>query len=262
MPLQLGKKPFVPDDRDFKLSALQQAAAPLPTPPYRFGHGLAFKDWKMLGNGPDDTVRAGFQGCGCCVWSDAGHATMLVNKLAGHPVGVDGYAVVQDYSDNTGYVVGDDNTDQGTEIREALKFRRSTGTLDSAGTRHKIGAYVSINPKDWDELMQAVYAFTVVSIGFEVPETIWDQFDNHEPWDVVDPDAEIIGGHDIPIVGRYSLTHGGAVSWARRVGFTRAFYETYNDEGWAMIFPEELKNGKTWRGYDVTQLNAWLSALT
>jgi hypothetical protein len=42
---------------------------------------------------------------------------------------------------------------------------------------------------------------------------------------------------------------------------TREFYETYNDESWAMIYPEELRAGKTERGIDLTQLNALLQTL-
>ena len=81
MPLKLGKKPFASDERDFEVAALAEAH-PLPTPPPRFGHGHAFTDWLMLGNGPDDTVREGFQGAGDCVLAGADHETMLTNKLA------------------------------------------------------------------------------------------------------------------------------------------------------------------------------------
>ena len=214
---------------------------PWPKVPTRFGHGSAFKDWKMLGNGPDDTVEPGFQGCGDCAWAGPAHETMLTNKLAGKSVAFDGKCVVADYSAATGYVIGDDSTDQGTAVRDMLKFRRSTGVQDVHGNRHKIGAYVRLNAKDWDELMQAVYVFTCVGLGFEVPATqdFWDQFDNHEPWDVTDENASIEGGHYVPAVGRSGKTTLGAVSWARRQGMTQAFYTAYNDESWAIVFPEE-----------------------
>jgi hypothetical protein len=42
---------------------------------------------------------------------------------------------------------------------------------------------------------------------------------------------------------------------------TRPFYEMYNDETWAIVFPEELRDGKTERGLDLTALNAALQAL-
>jgi hypothetical protein len=87
-----------------------------------------------------------------------------------------------------------------------------------------------------------------------------DQFDAGEPWDVV-PGATIEGGHYVPVVGRSNPTHCGVVSWAKRQGMSRAFYETYNDEAWAIVFPEELRNGKSERGMDLAQLNAALANL-
>lgn len=257
---KLGKKPFVPDERDFKFSALKEGID-LPTPPKQFGHGLAYKDWLMLGNGPDDSVEPGFEGCGDCVLADAGHITMLTNKMAGHPVKITGKEVVADYSAITGYVIGDDSTDMGTEMREALQYRRKTGIMDANGKRHKIGAFVSIDPKDVDELVQAVYVFTAVCIGFEFPDFAWDQFDNHEVWDVIDGDSQMVGGHDVPVVGRAYEGNIGVVTWAERHGMTPAFYEACNDETWAVIYPEELRNGKTERGFDLTQLNAMLASL-
>ena len=260
--LKLGKKPPTPDHRDITFKAVT-AGLPLPSPPSRFGHGLAFKDWQMLGNGPDETVASGFEGCGDCVFAGADHEHMLATKLGTwgkHPASFTGASTVSDYSAVTGYVLGDDSTDQGTEVREALKYRRSTGVIDANGVRHKIGAYVSINPTDWHELMQAVYIFSAVGIGFEFPDSAWQQFDDHLPWDVVDG-ASIEGGHYVPVFGRNSTSTGGCVSWARRQGFTRDFYEAYNDESWAIVFPEEIRNGMTERGFTLEQLNAALAEL-
>jgi hypothetical protein len=42
---------------------------------------------------------------------------------------------------------------------------------------------------------------------------------------------------------------------------TRSFYQKYNDETWAFIFPDELSKGKTERGMDITQLETQLNAL-
>ncbi len=260
MTLHLGKRPFVPDERDFKFAALLEAA-PLPTPPHRFGHGLAFRDWMMLGNGPDETVRPGFQGAGDCVFAGGCHETMLTTKLGGHPAAFTGANAISDYSAVTGYVIGDDATDLGTDVREALKYRRATGLVDAAGKRHRIGAYVSINPKSWDELMQAVYVFTAVGMGFEFPDSAMDQFDQGLPWDVVPGEPKPSEGHYVPVIGRNAKSTGGCISWARRVGFTRDFYETYNDEAWAIVFPEELRSGKTERGYDLAALNVMLAGL-
>jgi hypothetical protein len=263
--LRLGKKPATEDVRDFKFANLF-AGVTMPTPPNRFGHGTLFHstEWQMYGNGPDDTVEPGFGGCGDCVFAGAAHEVMLTNKIGGHPVPkFTGKNVVSDYSAVTGYVVGDDQTDQGTDVRQALSYRRKTGVVDAAGTRHKIGAYVSIAAKNWDELMEAVYVFSAVGIGFEFPSYAMDQFDQGQPWDVVDPNAQIEGGHYVPVVGRSSKNVAGVVTWGRRQGMTREFYETYNDEAWAIVYPEELRAGtlKNERGFDLSALNQALASL-
>lgn len=248
--MKLGKKPFVPSPHDFKMSAVLQAQPELPPPPNRFGHGLIFKDWRMLGN---DAV-------GDCVWAGLAHQAMLSNKLAHKTVVFSDKSVISDYSAGAGYDPHDPSTDQGTEVRVALSYARRTGVLDARGKRHKIGAYVSIDPHDWDELMLATYYFDSVGIGFEFPDSAMDQFDDGLPWDVV-PGAQIEGGHYVPNVGRNSKSTGGVVSWARRVGMTRDFYETYNDESWAIISPESLRNGKNERGLDLAALNSLLATL-
>lgn len=261
MPLCLGKKPAAPSDTDFLFKAVRRRIT-MPTPPRRFGHGYAYQDWLMLGNGPDPTVRPGFGGAGCCVLSDAGHATMLTNRLARKKVTITGKETIADYSAVTGYVLGDDSTDNGTEMRDAFAYRRSTGILDANGDRHKIGAYVSIIPQDWDELRLATYVFTAVSIGFEFPTTAWAQFDAGEPWDPVDMDGSTIeGGHDVPVVGFATTDRCGVISWGKRQGMTRRFYQEYNDETWCTIFEEELRRGKTYRGFSLENLQAMLAQL-
>lgn len=248
--MKLGKRPFVPDDRDFRAAALFEAAPPLPTPPDRFGHGLAFRDWGMLGN----------DRYGDCVFAGGGHETMLTTKLGGHPAKFTDAGVLSDYSAVTGFDPADPSTDQGAYPRDAAKYRKATGLVDADGRRHKIAAYVSINPNDFDELVQAVYVFTAVGIGFEFPDSAMDQFNHGLPWDVVEG-AKIEGGHYVPVVGRNARSTLGVVSWGRRVGMTRAFYEKYADEAWAYIFPDELRAGHTSRGFSLAQLEAWLQAL-
>lgn len=257
--LKLGKKPASHDDRDLLFSRFLVSAT-LPKVPARFGHGTAYSNWQMLGNGPDDSVEPGFQGAGDCVFAGAAHESMLWNKLGGKKVTFTGANAISDYSAVTGYVVGDDNTDQGTDVRTALKYRVKTGVIDSKGIRHKIAAYVKLDPKNWDQLMEAAYIFGVVGIGFEFPDSAMDQFNQNKDWDVVQG-AQIEGGHYVPVVGRTSTLKGGAVSWAKRQGFTKAFYEAYNDETWALVSQEELKNGKNERGFDFAGLNTALSQL-
>lgn len=254
MTVKLGKREFTQDDRDLILEHFAPAAVEVPA---RFGLGNVIHDWGMLGNGPDDTVRRGFAGCGDCVIAGGDHETMLFREAAGGLANVPrftGKEAVADYSAVTGYVIGDDSTDQGTYVRDALKYRRSTGLVDADGERHTIAAYIRLRHGDADELVQAVWLGLAVGIGIQFPDTAMRQFDDGEAWDVEDG-AEIIGGHYIAVTGRTAPDNIGVLTWGRRQAMTRAFYETYCDEAWAIVTPEALKpSGLSVRGFDVAGL--------
>jgi len=251
--LKLGKGPAEPQPTDFKFSELA-ASVNLPTVPSRFGHGGAYSDWGMLGN----------DRYGDCVWAGAAHEHMLINKVV-HQTDVpfDDSAVLGDYSAATGFDPNDPSTDQGTNVHTALSYRRKTGVADSDGSRHKIGAYVALDPKSWDHLEQAAYIFGAVGIGINFPSSAMDQFNAGQPWDVV-PGSKIEGGHYVPTVGSVASADSvSVITWGKRQVMTRAFYEQYNDEAWAYVTNEELRSdGKGLHGFDVGKLNTYLSALS
>ena len=62
-----------------------------------------------------------------------------------------GANAIEDYSAVTGYdpktpldADGNNPTDLGTNTRDGLNYRQKTGLIDTAGKRHRIGAYVSL----------------------------------------------------------------------------------------------------------------------
>ncbi len=250
--MKLGKQPAAPTPTDFKFSEFA-AEIKLPSMPSRFGHGNAYADWKMLGNDQ----------YGDCVWAGAAHEHMLLNKVV-HQVDVsfDDDTVLGDYSAATGFDRNDPGSDKGTNVHDALDYRRKVGVADATGKRHQIGAYVSPDPKNWQHLEQAAYIFGAVGIGFEFPASAMDQFRSGEPWEPVDG-SHIEGGHYVPVVGSlHAPDQASAITWGKRQFFSRSFYEKYNDEAWAYITPEELHgDGKGLHGFDMEKLNAYLTAL-
>jgi hypothetical protein len=267
--LRLGKKPATKEDRDIQFMRLVLAAPHLLKPaPRAFGFGTHIEDWMMLGNGPDDSVVPGFAGCGDCVLAGADHEHMLFAVEAKHVLPkFTGKTAVDDYAAVTGYDLsqtdsdGNNPTDQGTDVRDAMTYRKSTGIVDSTGKRHKIAAYVSVTAGDYDQLMLAAFNFLAVGIGFEFPDSAMEQFDNGEPWDVV-RGAQIEGGHYVVVTGRKSADDIGVITWAKRQSMTRAFFEKYTDEVWAFVSEDELAAGKTVRGYDLTTLQTALRELS
>jgi hypothetical protein len=183
---------------------------------------------------------------------------MLWTAEGGNPVSFSTENTLADYSAVTGYDPDNPYSDQGANVRDVLKYRKSTGLLDATGKRHKIGAFVSLEPGNWQHLLEALYLFGAVGIGIQCPDSAMDQFNEGKPWSVV-PGASIEGGHYIPLVAeRGNLV---CVTWAKLQQLTRRFFKKYCDEVWAILSEEMLNGGKSLEGFDFTQLQVDLQAL-
>jgi hypothetical protein len=249
MKYKLGKKPFVPDARDLKLKDFLKITE-IPKYPTKFGHEKLVPEWYMLGNDKR----------GCCVPTSAAHETMLINKANGRDVLFTEDCVTKDYSDVTGYVLGDDSTDNGTEMRAYMSYRRKVGILDGLGNRHKILAYLSVDPKDLHALYTAMYLFGTVSIGFEVPDYAIDQFDQGKPWSIISGKKyNTVGGHCVcPVAKRTRIQ---TITWAKEQGMTGTFYKTFNDETWVYFTDEYFTNNLSPEHFDKQKLLDVLNAL-
>lgn len=245
--MKLGKRPFTPDYRDLRLASVQRALPAFPTRP--FGYGTVWSDWGMLGN----------DSAGDCVFAGFDHEHMLFNRLAGHDVSFTTANALSDYSAVTGYNPNDPSTDQGTVVRDGLVYRKNTGLIGADGKRHKIAAFASIDPKDWNTMIRCVWTFGVVGMGFEFPQSAWDQVGG--VWDVVSG-SPIDGGHYVPVVGSPD-TSGQAtcITWGKRQVMTREFYEKYNDEAWVPLSQEALLPPSNVRHIDWAALSTYLAAL-
>jgi hypothetical protein len=246
---KLGKLPFEPNPKDFKLKEVSIALPPTPKVP--FGYGTIFNDWGMLGN--DDY--------GDCVFAGRDHETMLFNKLAKHQVAFTRENALSDYSAVTGFDPNDPNTDQGTYPRDAFDYSRTTGLVDVNGQRHKIDAFVQIPPGDFNLMLACVYTFGAVGIGFEFPNSAMAQFNNNQVWDVVSG-ARIEGGHYVPIVGTTDPANKATcITWGKRQQMTKAFYQKYNDESWVPLTKEALLPATNVRHIDWNTLQSQLDSL-
>lgn len=259
---KLGKLPAAPKPTDLRLGKYLDHEAVLPKVKIPFGFGKAL-EWQMFGNGPDDSVRKGFQGAGDCVWAGAAEETRVFNReRGGHDVAFTGKSVISDYSAVTGYVIGDNSTDQGTDMGDAANYRKKTGVVDASGTRHKIAAWVRLEPGNFGQLLVATYVFTCTGIGIVFPDSAWGQFDEPNPtWDYV-PGSPDDGGHYIPGLGADSADEITVASWAKRVRVTRAFIENQEDEAMVYLSLEQFRSdGKGLHGLDIEQLRADLALL-
>jgi hypothetical protein len=253
--LRLGKAPAREDSRDLLFTSYVDAAK-LPAVPKEFGHESLFgpKSWGMLGN--DEW--------GDCAWAGPAHETMLLSKEGDKPASFTTSGVLSDYAAGTGFdphagPPGHNPTDKGSEVRQVLSYRRKTGIVDAAEKRHKIGAFVKLEPKSLTHVYQALYLFQTVGIGIEFPGTAMEQFNKGEPWSVV-AGAQIEGGHYVCCVGKRANIE--IVTWGALQQMTVEFFEKYCDEAWVYISGEEIDGtGKDPDGFDLAQLRADLAKL-
>jgi hypothetical protein len=259
-----GKRPAAPRPKDFQYADFaKDVSVPsdvvLPHHPRLFGHGLAFSDWGMLGNGPDDSVAPGFGGAGDCVLAGCNEIRLINHVVNRVEVPFTGREAIQAYSDVTGYRIGDASTDRGTDMGQAAEYRRKVGIADANGQRHKVAAWVRLETGNFEQLLEATFIFLAAGLGFMFPRSAWDQWGRGEPWDY-DPNADntIDGGHYVPRVGSLRV-----VSWARALEMRQPFYEHFSDEAIVYVTDEELRaSAKDVHGFDMEKLQAYLGRLS
>lgn len=246
--LQLGKKPAVKNSVSFRLRDYLSLSA-LPSAPVSVDHEHLSVVWAMLGNDQ----------YGDCVWAGAAHETMVWNKTARKDVKFVDNSVLGDYSKVTGFKPNDPNTDQGTDMSVAAKYRQKIGVVDAAGKRHKVAAYLSVTPGNRLELKQAVYLMEATGIGIQFPSSAMDQFNAGKPWSVV-AGSSIEGGHYVPALG-YDKNYVYVVTWGKVQKMSWAFFDCYCDEAIVYLSEEMLTGGKSVEGFNVAQLQTDLKAL-
>lgn len=242
-----GKAPATADAHDLRFAAYR--AKTLPKRPDEFGAEGGIVP-QMLGNDK----------WGDCVWAGAAHETMLVNATHNRVVEFDDAAVLSDYAAVTGFAFSD-ATDRGTNVRKAMSYRRKVGVVDALGRRHKLLAYLAIEPGHWEHLLEALWIFKAVGIGFEVPSSAEAQFDARKVWDV-QTGASTEGGHYVPLVA-YRFHELTCVTWGKLQRMTRRFFERYCDEAWVPLTTELLDyQGHSPEGFHLDELRADLLAVT
>ncbi|MFE2486072.1 hypothetical protein ACFXGR_22780 [Streptomyces mirabilis] len=224
----LGKLPAQPARPHLKLSAVLRER--LAAPPASADWQADTIQWPMYANDQ----------WGCCVFAEIGHA---VNQATFYATGTEveptdkdilkGYSAVTGFNPNAG-PPGNNPTDQGTNVQDAMAFWRKTGI---AG--HKIVAYASLDVSNPTEIRQAIALFGSISIGFNFPDTAMDQFNAGQPWDVV-TGATIEGGHCV-LAGAYDKDGVGVVTWGAETKMTWRFWQTYVDEAWVVLDADGLK---------------------
>ena len=244
MPLKFGRLAPREHPNTLKFSDYIKHNAALPVPPSK-AYWEYINDWKMLKN---DEL-------GDCVFAAYGHMIMNWTKHEGDEYIPTDDQIVQAYSDVTGYIPGDESTDNGAAMTDGYAYWKKTGVAN-----HKIDGWVAIDWKNQEHVKLGIYLFGGVNPGINCPQSALDQFHAEMSWEVVDG-SPIAGGHSIPVFG-YGSEGCTCVTWGRRQPMSWAFFQHYTEECYSAVSLDWLdKQGIAPNHVNLDALRADLLAL-
>ena len=143
-----------------------------------------------------------------------------------------------------------------------LKYWRSSGLGGD-----KIMAFAQLEPRNVNEVKDAVSIFGGCYIGVELPKFAINASDIATvPW-VVPPQGPIgdaapdpQGGHCIPAVA-YDSRNLYVVTWGAVKSMSWQFYVDYADEAYAVLSDDFLSKNKTPAGFNLPQLKQDLAEI-
>lgn len=257
MNLKLGRLPRIYNPAVPHMSALRGLAKPIPLPSaVDYTKGMP-KDLGMMLNNQ----------LGCCTSSAYYHAIQIwshhTNKTDGMITQPD-IAVRKLYEGACGYIPGKPATDRGGIEQNVLTYLLITGAPTGPGglTRHKLIAFVEIDPRNDEDIEEAIYGCGCVYVGFNVPDNIMPR--GKEPpkiWEYK-KDSKIRGGHAVIWAG-YDQDSYKTISWRRPdYEMTVEFKNAYVDECYAMIDIDWfMATGKTLLGMSIKELKFQMQQL-
>lgn len=253
-PVKFGRRPAYHDVRVPRLSSLN---ATLPPPPLNANWYADIEAWPMLAN---DQV-------GNCVEAAILHLIQQQSRYAPPYLGLaaSDAEAIGFYSAVTGYVPGNEATDQGSYVmgpNGAMQYWLNHGVA-IGGVVNKCAAYLALNPADETQWMQAINVFGGVLAGISLPQNVVARPDVPFVWS--DPTGAIAGGHEILLVGYETTPHGRVydlISWGGYYRATAAFLRACLDEAVCVYDRISLDaRGLNAAGIDEASLLADMTAL-
>ena len=211
--------------------------------------------WLMLGNGPDDTVAPGFQGCGDCVavwWANTRRAvTKVLTGTEKYPPWPQVLAIYQTQNEDFDPTGDPDTTgpgspaDGGMDIQTLLEWLVANPGAVDGGT---LVGFAAVDFTNAEEVEAAVAAGGVICYGINVQEAQMTQFNDDQPWNPVSG-SPIDGGHCVA-GGGYGASPAGSdpdmagqwkdVTWGEESSLTTAFMGQLTEEMWFPVWKEQL----------------------
>jgi hypothetical protein len=259
--VKLGLLPPIPGAVKLRLATYVNWRE-MPEPPTVFGHYDLVKVWGMMANGAAPDNPPGLpDGAGCCAFAGPVHQTMLWAAEAQRSAPFSARSTLLNYSNVTGFEIGNPRTDTGANLDDMASYWRTNGMIDDDGNAHKILAYVDMNPGDLRELWLVSWLFQSACMGYDLPESAINQAEEGVIWDVV-PGSPIAGGHCVPTIGRLADPLGMGLTWGKPQPYTARWHQTYNTQGIAALDEEMMMLAKSIDGIDDAMLRDDLQQVT
>lgn len=206
-------------------------------------------NWLMLGN---DMV-------GDCVIAYMLHQVMAWSAVAnaGSPMAASFSTdqAIETYSAITGYVPGNDATDQGTDPDTAIAYWRDKGLYG-----HKAAGMVDLDISNLDALKGALNVFGGIGLSIQVPAYVMDVPAGGSWSDSGDGDHSIIGYHQVLGIG-YGRQGFRVVSWGATYTCNLDFLARNLQASQAVVSEDWIKqSGQAPSGVDMEGLLADLKA--
>lgn len=223
--MKLGRLPTRYDSRTLRLA--KYLTPELPPPPKIVDWLSAAAPWPMYAN---DRI-------GDCALVSCAHLFKSWTTNAGRPALLSEAAVIEAYSQVSGYDPRTGANDNGAVMLDVLNYWRHRGIAD-----RKITAYVAIDHTDYIEVRQGIHLFGGVYVGAALPISAAAQLAAGLPWRVANGRTAAVnswGGHAF-YVGAYNGNRLEAVTWGRTQSLTRPWWDKYVQEAYAIVSTDML----------------------
>ena len=234
--IKSGRLPYVHDSRTFHLSDYlsQEDTVKIPKK-HNWGKKIRSDEWSPFGN-------LKINNCTCAA---AGHLIMSWTANIGRLRKPTTKAIVEAYTDITGFNPKTDGIGKPVEAIKALKYWRKHGIDD-----RKIISFAKLDFKNRDQLKQAIYFYGGCYVGLNLPKSAEKQYNESKKWTVSRTGTKGAGepgswiGHALLITG-YTKKDLTAISWGKEIILSLDFWETYVDESYAIFSADFIRDKQT-----------------
>jgi len=242
-----GKPKAIKDPRSFKVTdylAMHQ----LQIPDAHDWTAVKKSEWGVFGN---DTL----ENCTCAA---AGHMIKCWTANAGAEFEITDEAILNTYIALSKYNPITHENAEGVYMIDALKYWRKKG-ID----QHRIRVFATVPPDRREIVKASIYLFGGIYVGLLLPLSSKHQ----EIWEVKpggltgDNEPYSLGGHAVAILA-YDEEYLTCITLGEEKKMTWDFWESYNDEAYAIITQDFMKGDKNLLGLNLEAMEQDLMHLT